>query len=317
VAADYSAGSPVVERTLTRRELRAMQAREAAGATPPELQRPVEAPPEVVDTILHSGPIELPLLAPAPAPSPTLENAMAEFDALTRGSQLTDASAPVRSPLDFAPEQEAPQWITEHVARQPENTQDQVAPTALLPLAEPVVTEPQALERSEVAEAPRAPWAPPPGHWSTQGDLDDVSQPNENTINRTIGSGSSTTNALVLPVIPLPSDMTNALTSTGEIMLTGSIDLPRSLGSTGASSRIDDDGIDALFDSNDHEIISTDSQPVRAIRAISTHNNNGHSVTHTQKPKGNRMLTALIISAVAMAVVAIGLLVTAMTFNVF
>jgi hypothetical protein len=159
-------------------------------------------------------------------------------------------------------------------------------------------------------------WSPPVGHWSTQANLDDETQPYESTINRTIGSGTATTNALVLPSIP-EQGITGPLTSTGEVMLTGSIDLPRSLASTGSSAQIDDDGFDRLFDANDHEISSTDSAPVRAIRAVSTHNSNGHGVTHTQKPKGTRMLTVLIVSAVAMAVVAVGLLVVAFATGVF
>jgi hypothetical protein len=295
---------PVLEQTLTRRELRALQARASSA---PELVWPSDTP-EVVDTLLHSGPIELPLLAPQPEPSGSLASAMAEFDALTRGSQVADSSAPVRSPLLRPQEPEA-------------HTPTVVLPAqhASAPAPQPVVSAPaaRAVEEPSVQLSPaeRPAWSPPVGHWSIQGDIDDESQPLENAINRTIGSGSSTTNALVLPTFPLPSDMSNVLTSTGEVMLTGSIDLPRSLGSTGASSRIDD-GIDSLFDVDD-EITSTDSAPVRAIRAISTHNSNGHSVTHTQKPKGNRMLTALIVSACAMAVVAIGLFITAMAFNVF
>jgi hypothetical protein len=40
-------------------------------------------------------------------------------------------------------------------------------------------------------------------------------------------------------------------------------------------------------------------------------------VTHTQKPKGNHTLTILIGSAVAMAVVAVGLLIAAVVSGVF
>ena len=92
-------------------------------------------------------------------------------------------------------------------------------------------------------------------------------------------------------------------------------DLPRNFAATGQSDRYDS-GLDELFDLNDAEITSTDSSPVRAIRAVSTHTS-GHGVTHTQKPKGTRALTALLIAASSMAVVVAGLLVAAFAFNVF
>lgn len=339
------------DQTLTRRELRALQAQAeaaAAAAAAPALIEPIQVP-EVVDTLLHSGPIELPLLAPKPAPTDALESAMAEFDALTRGSQIAEhAPAPFIAPVvpsRVEADREVPSAFDELI--------EPLQPTLLVPVAEAPLTQalpvaepaveafsapvntfvpvqvPEPVAAPEPIQAPQqvlpepqsalpeqSVWSPPVGHWSTQADLDDETQPFENTINRTIGSGSTTTNALVLPAIPLPSDMTNALTATGEIMLTGSIDLPRSLGSTGTSARIDDDGIDSLFDANDHELISTDSAPVRAIRAVSTHNTKGHGVMHTQKPKGNRTLTALIVSASGMAVVAVGLLIAAMANNV-
>ena len=220
----------VIEHTMTRRELRALQA-EAAAAMP-ELQLP-----EVVEAILHSGAIELPV-------------------------------------------------------------SEAVSEVVAAPMSTPVL-------------------APPSGHWSIQTAGDDETQPYEGTINHTIGSSNTAANALVLPSMPQPSDVTGAMTSTGEIMFTGSIDLPHSLGSTGATTLFDGGGIDALFEASDYEIASTDSAPVRAIRAVSTRNSTGHGVTHTRKPTGDRMLTVLIISASALAIVAAGLFVVAMAFNVF
>jgi hypothetical protein len=163
------------------------------------------------------------------------------------------------------------------------------------------------------AEPAEATWTPPVGHWSTQADVDDEFP--ETTINRRVGSGSTATSALVLPMVP-NGDIRGPLTSTGEIMLTGSIDLPHSLSSTGATDRFEHDGIDAMFDMSDREVISTDSAPVRAVSAVSTHQT-GHGVTHTQKPKGTRALTALLISASSMAVVVAGLLVAAFAFKIF
>jgi hypothetical protein len=92
-------------------------------------------------------------------------------------------------------------------------------------------------------------------------------------------------------------------------MLTGSIDLPHSYAATGASARLEHEGIDRLFESHDAEMVSTDSAPVSAIKAVSTQS--GSNLSHAPKPKGTRALTALVIAAASMGVVVVGLLVVA------
>jgi hypothetical protein len=150
------------------------------------------------------------------------------------------------------------------------------------------------------------------GHWTQQATAaDDVAS--NAVVARTIGSGTSATSALVLPAIPFATDIRGPLNSHGEAMLTGPIDLPNTLSASGVSDRFDHADIDSLLDLNDSDIVSTDSAPVRAIKAVSTFSN--QSVTQTQKPKGTRALTVLLISASSMAVVVAGLLVAAFAFN--
>lgn len=151
----------------------------------------------------------------------------------------------------------------------------------------------------------------PEGHWSRQAAVED--EPNDSVASRTVGSGTSVTSALVLPAIPFATDIRGPLNSSGAAMLTGSIDLPSTLSASGVSDRFDHADIDSLLDLNDSDMVSTDSAPVRAIRAVSTFSN--QSVTQTQKPKGTRALTVLLISASSMAVVVAGLLVAAFAFN--
>jgi len=284
------------EHTLTRRELRAMQQAEEAASL--KSQQPDSSRPAMSDPILSSQqpslstqqPQVFPLVEPLIGAPPVLPPVSSSPVAPAVAPSFTPAvpAAPVSaSPFD----------------------------SLFLPSA-PVQSEPVAELPAELAPAPivdePSPWTPPTGHWSMQlDDEDDI----ETTISRRIGSGTATTSALVLPEIPNGTDIRGPLTSTGEIMLTGSIDLPRNLAATGQSDRYDA-GIDELFDLNDAEITSTDSSPVRAIRAVSTHTS-GHGVTHTQKPKGTRALTALLIAASSMAVVVAGLLVAAFAFNVF
>ena len=150
------------------------------------------------------------------------------------------------------------------------------------------------------------------GHWSRQAALDDETQSIENTLSREVGMGNvaTTTSALVLPIIPQDSDFGSVLNGTGEVLITGSIDLPRSLSSTGGDARrYDDPDVDNLFDAFDNEIISTDSAPVRAIRAVSTHTSTHGVVTTATKPRGNRLLVGVAIGAVVLAIAVVGLLV--------
>jgi hypothetical protein len=149
------------------------------------------------------------------------------------------------------------------------------------------------------------------GHWRVQAAIEDDELPYENTLSRTVGSNTSaiTTSALVLPSVPQPDLILNSLTSTGEIIVTGTIDLPRSLGSTGAHpSRVDNS--DYEDDPLDSQVAAPDSAPIRAIRAIST-NTSTRGVIETKRPQGNRMLTAVIAVASVLCVGLVGLLVFA------
>ena len=238
-------------------------------------------------------------------------------------------SAPVHAPATPPATPITQNGLIEHTLgrrelRALENAQQTPSPEAMWPApfapAMPQERAPQ--ERAPQGHAPQQArsepglWTAPIGHWSNQLDEDaDRFADIESTINRTVGGTSASTSALVLAEIPVGSDIRGVLTHTGEVMLTGSIDLPLSLSSTGTTERIDQGGIDDLFDWRDEEIVSVDSEPVRAVTAVST-NIGGHGVTHTQKPKGTRGLTALLVTACALAVVVTGLIIAAFAFNI-
>jgi hypothetical protein len=246
-----------------------------------------------------------------------------------RGVQPQAPSAPAAQfPISAAPTFE-PQTLSRRELRALRAEEEQVNPTPSTALADAMaefesltksnqLAPPMASERVD-EPAPKTSYTAPAGHWSRQADLDDETQPYENTITREVGGGNvaTTTSALVLSAIPTPTGFPTALNSTGEILFTGSIELPRSLGSIGGDSRrYDDPGVDFLFDSQDREIASTDSAPVSAVKAVSTHTS-ARGVIHSTKPRGNRVLTILLVTASVMAVGVVALLIAGMVFKVF
>lgn len=365
VPVDLESGS---SHTLTRRELRELRAAQ-------EEQAPALALPEPIDTLLNSGPIEIPTLAPAPGQSQALADAMAEFDQLTRARRDSEARArdlqvasltaakpavPVIAPPPVAAASapgapaliepsptgpapalwsppppsgpsvpQAPPAAVEAAASETDEVEAAVVETAVVEdaVVEDAVIEDAVIDDAPVEDAaavqpfvveldadpvsgePINAAARPAGHWSIQAALEDDETPFENTLSRTVGSGTSaiTTSALVLPSVPQASDLTRPFASTGEILMTGSIDLPHSLGSTGAHPhRIDNSDFDD--DPLDSQIAAPDSAPVRAIRAVSTHTST-RGVIENKKPQNNRWLTRVIIGVSTLLVVGVGLLV--------
>jgi len=290
---------------MSRRELRQKLAQESAAslqsAPQPELHPSLvsgqQVPPPPSAASLVTGPQNSSLVTgtqpafvhPAPPPAPaasfapsegSVPAAMEDFEALARSGQLAPPSAAQR------------------VTEAPVN----VTPTFIEPEIEAT-----------------GGWVAPVGHWSRQADLDDETQPFENTVTREVGGGNvaTTTSALVLPEMPRANPFPTALTGTGEILLTGSIDLPRSLSSGAGDSRhIDTGDVDLMYDENDRDFSGTDSSPVSAIRAVSTHTS-ARGVIGANKPRGNRMLTVLLVTAAAMAIGVVGLLIAGLAGRIF
>jgi hypothetical protein len=158
----------------------------------------------------------------------------------------------------------------------------------------------------QAASGIRTPFTPPTGHWSVQDQVDE-DQPH-------------TGNHFILPTVPHANDMQQALNSTGEIIITGSIDLPRSLGSMGTHpDRFDTADMDRILeqgDDHDHAAGGNDSEPVRASRAVSTHT----STRAVVQPPPRKRFTAPVVAAVTaggVAVIGAGLVIVAFMTNVF
>lgn len=165
---------------------------------------------------------------------------------------------------------------------------------------------------------------PPVGHWSVPRDVDeDVTstgefRPLDQTLGRGVSAGGvpTTTNALILPSLPQPAG-TGALGNTGDVLVTGSIDLPRSLGSTGQHpNTFDSADVDHMLDQLDEGAPTSDVAPVSASRAVSTHTST-RGVMTAPKKRGITLPTVLAITAAVLAVGVAALLVAGLVFNVF
>ncbi|NNC10813.1 hypothetical protein HII28_02810 [Planctomonas sp. JC2975] len=149
------------------------------------------------------------------------------------------------------------------------------------------------------------------GHWSTMND-DDAGSPRS-----AVSTGSVTTaNALILPSVPSAGLATAPLTSTGEVIVTGSIELPRSLGSTGQHpDHFDSSDIDRLFEESD-AVPNSSVAPVRASKAVATHTSTRGMITPPSK-RGNRLPVVLAVTAGFMALGVTALLVAGYVFHAF
>jgi len=321
--ASANAGS---ERTLTRRELRAMLQAQEANA---QANHAPAAGEQVFPVSFTSSPEESGAkqgAAESGSSAPQAAAAAPAADPLA-ADPATPAPTSEKSAWPFAPltPSSAP---TASRSGQSETTvtQSSTSPFAAFGTAEPkadapAVEAPSApapaknAEPGETAAQERRPFTPPTGHWSTAAELDDQNQP---IISRNVAqsTAATTTNALILPVIPQP-DTRAPLTSTGEILVTGSIDLPRGMGATGAHpDRIDSSDLDRLLDGEENEFNTSEVQPVRASRAISTHTST-RGVIAPPKKRGNTLPVILMVTAGVLAVSVTALLVAAYVLKVF
>jgi len=249
----------------------------------PIQQAPIQEAP-VQQAPVQQAPIQQAPIQQAP-PAEAPQDSLSAFEALFAAPSVAPVTVPEREPVDPLLSAPAPQGA-------------------------PALVQPPMASPAPVSAPPTAPGPNSVGHWSTQSDLDEADQVTETTISRSVGAGSGaiTTSALVLPSVPERS-IAGPMSGSGEILLTGSISLPHSYSATGVHpSRLDESDLDHLLDPGDHQVANTDSMPVRAIKAVSTHTATGAIIAPTKQP-GTRGFTILIVAASAMAVVVVGLLV--------
>ncbi|SDZ11604.1 hypothetical protein [Herbiconiux ginsengi] len=127
----------------------------------------------------------------------------------------------------------------------------------------------------------------------------------------------STTSALVLPNVPGSGDVGTALDETGEVIITGSIDLPASFGATGApASGLESNDLDTLLERSEGETGASDVAPVSASRAISTNTSSTSLIAPPKRARANAPVV-LAITAGVLAVGVVSLLLAVFVFRVF
>ncbi|WP_350349871.1 hypothetical protein ABIQ69_08215 [Agromyces sp. G08B096] len=193
-------------------------------------------------------------------------------------------------------------------AAAPQQVRPAPQPTAA-PHAPVRAPAPHQTTEAVLADQPAAA-AKPVGHWTSQLDLpEDRPEPYDQLLSRggAVSHGvPTTTNALILPNLPDQGPLGQPLPDGGEIIVTGSIDLPRSFGATGAHpSHIDSSDVDRLFDQVE-DTAGTGAAPVAATRAISTQ---GPARTMLTPPKKEGMNAPLVL-AVTAGVLALGVVAT-------
>ncbi|PYY62681.1 hypothetical protein DEJ17_02365 [Curtobacterium sp. MCSS17_011] len=181
-----------------------------------------------------------------------------------------------------------------------------------VPLPDPATEAPKvpaAFQRPTEPKPVTTAFAPPAGHWSQQAhDSNDSEVHDAETGTRRVAV--TNTNAIILPNSAL-ADPTGALNATGEVILTGSIDLPASLSSTGSHRPIDGAEVDRLLEQQDEQP-ETDASPVRASRAVSSHTSTRQVVLAAAKPKESRTPLILGVTVGAVGLAAAGVIITAL-----
>lgn len=262
--------------------------------------------------------------APLPSGSAAYDT---ELEYHTLRSPRRDAAPPASPVVSAPPVAAAAPPVEQTLSRRELRALREQAGIAVEPVAQPAPVEsvpvpsvpPQSVPVESVpVESVGIESAPTGSHWSDGIHAED--DPFENTFSREVGSASSltSTNALVLPEMPSAS-IAGPVTGTGEIIITGMIDLPRTVSSTGAVPTVHESpDIDDLLDPGEVAVAPPDSAPVSAARAVSSHTQAQTIIPPaTSRVSSNAVTTALVASTVVMAVVAIGLFVVAAVNGLF
>lgn len=144
----------------------------------------------------------------------------------------------------------------------------------------------------------------------------------DDLISRAVAQESATTStntsALILPNMPDSDGLAGPLGETGELFITGSYDLPKSLGETGGHTSLHDAGdVEALDELGFVEATPTGMMaPVSASRAVSARATQGPVVAEATKDK-SKLPVVLIATGGVLVLGAVGLIIWAAASGLF
>ncbi|NYE20591.1 hypothetical protein [Microbacterium immunditiarum] len=293
-----------------------------APPAPAAWQTPVAEPPARVWPVPRTQEPRTPLFgAPAPAPEPR--------------TPLFGAPAPAPEPEPPAPQTEPPQetgesgvptWLLSAAGVTQEREAEQPPPPAAswresAPYASPKVES----EPERAADRSHAPGTGERGAVSShlgagllaEGAPNVVLPPSfDELITSASTSGSTgTPNALIVPQ-PDQSGIVAPVAATGEVLVTGTFNLPEGLGSTGAiPGTADGKEVDAVLVDGELPAHSSPT-PIAASAAISTVKTPGEIIKPPTPEKGSRLMISLAITAGALALALVGVLILAFVTGV-
>ncbi|MGD2203348.1 hypothetical protein [Microbacterium maritypicum] len=137
------------------------------------------------------------------------------------------------------------------------------------------------------------------------------------TVGDSTGSQHSAPNALIFTPSPGEGSLSGPVASTGEILVTGSYELPQGMGSQGhALGTTDGKDVDAVLIDGELPPASSPT-PIAASSAVSTIKPAGEVIRPPVPEKGNRLMITLAIVAGGLALAVGVVVIIAITTNVF
>jgi hypothetical protein len=174
-------------------------------------------------------------------------------------------------------------------------------------------------EPAHDAEGDRAIVHPEFGAELLAGDVGQVELPPsfDQLITRSSTGSIGTGNALILSQTPSAPPLVGAVTATGEVLITGTFNLPEGLGSNGhAPGTADGKEVDAVLVDGELPAHSSPT-PIAASAAISTIKSGGDIIKPPTPEKGGRLMLTLAITAGVLALALVGVLILAFVTGVF
>ena len=308
---------------LTRRQLREIR---NTGSTPVIV--PASEEPAAAQVPLPRAAVPAPV-PPAPVPDVSVDLGVSPLTRRQAREQerIRTASVPIVSPdVLQGPAAPEPKLVREEVIEQPttEEVRTLFTPPADEPEA-PLTAEPEPSQDAEVsadaAAEPAATVSPKLGSGLLSGQAPKPDLPA--SFDQLLTRESTTTgvtvapNALILSQTPNGSALTGPIAATGEVLVTGSYDLPEGLGSRGhAPGTTDGTEADAVL--IDGELPASSSPtPIAASAAISTVKAADEIIRPPEPEKGGRLMLVLAITAGALALALVGVLIVAVVTGVF